>query len=241
MRITSLVLLPFLLAAVLQGCHANPDEACGLGPPPGSPNFAEHNARRAQENQRNGFERVCKANLERYDIASDLVPLPRATAKLAFKPVELVGTPFAQYQLMGGMMETVSGVESRLYRVFRSPEGHVLTLFEHDMSADGTNSYRAPQDEPERINGLPARLVVMEAGSGEAVSALSWKEGRRNFELWMDKNAARLNLKPQLFALAASLPKSIPAKTNEPARAPVTFGPDGMPQFPPPPRTLPAD
>ncbi|WP_342117917.1 hypothetical protein [Pseudoduganella sp. OTU4001] len=240
MRITSPVLL-LLISAALAGCQSSPDEPCGLGPAPDAPGFAEHNARRAEENKRNGFERVCKANLERYDVSSDFVPLQRATEKLAFKPVDLAATPLAQYQALGGMMETVSGVPSRLYRGFRTPQGHVLTLFEHDMSADGTLAYRAPADEPERINGMAARLVVLEAGSGEAVSVLSWQEGRRYYELWLDKNAARLQLKPQLIALAAALPKSIPAKTDEPARAPITLGPDGRPNVPPPPLTLPAD
>lgn len=240
MHLTSF-LIPVLISATLSGCHGASDEPCGLGPAPGAPGFAEHNARRADETRRNGFERVCKANLERYDVSSDFVPLQRAMAKLAFKPVDLAATPFAQYQVLGGVMETASGVESRLYRGFRTPQGHALTLFEHDMSADGSHSYRAPEDEPERINGMAARLVVLEASSGEAVSVLSWLEGRRYYELWLDKNAARLQLKPQLIALAASLPKSIPANTNEPAREPIRLGPDGFPQVPRPPAVLPAD
>ena len=70
----------------------------------------------------------------------------------------------------------------RLPHAGRAP----VTLFEHDMSADGSRSWRDPKDEPERINGMPARLVVMEAASGKAVSLLSWFEGRRGYQLWVD-------------------------------------------------------
>jgi hypothetical protein len=66
---------------------------------------------------------------------------------------------------LGGRAESVGDVPSRLYRGFRMPDGHRVTLFEHDMSADGSRSWRDPKDEPERINGVPARLVVMEDAS----------------------------------------------------------------------------
>lgn len=50
----------------------------------------------------------------------------------------------------------------RVCEGFRMPDGNRLILPEHDMSADGTRSWRDPEDEPERINGLPARLMVLE-------------------------------------------------------------------------------
>jgi hypothetical protein len=69
-------------------------------------------------------------------------------------------------------------------------------------------------NKPERINGLPACLVVMQASSGKAVSSLTWKEGRRSYDLWMDANVTVGQLRPQLFALAASLPASVPAQLH---------------------------
>lgn len=210
-----------------------PDESCGLGVPPGSPTFAASEARQAQQVQREGFLRVCEPDLARYDIPAGLKPLGRVVGGLAFRPVELKGTPFATLTDLGGVAESVSDVKSRLYRVFRLSNGRTVTLFEHDMSADGSRSYRNPKDEPERINGRPARLVVMQASSGKAVSTLSWKEGRRNYELWMDANVMHDGLRPQLFALAASLPASVPARSNEPALPPVVLGPDGLPHHTP--------
>jgi hypothetical protein len=183
------------------------DEACGMGPPPGSPDFAQHKARQAAQAQRNGYLRVCDANLERYDIASSLQPLDRVTRGLAFAPAELAGTPFAKLASLGGMTEGVSGVKSRLYRRFRLSEGRTVTLFEHDMKADGSTMFRDPKDEPERIDGMPARLMVMQAGSGQAVSVLSWQQGGRYYEIWIDANVTLQHLRPQLFAMAASLPR----------------------------------
>jgi hypothetical protein len=194
------------------------DASCVLGPPPGSAGFAEHEARQAAELERNGFLLVCDAVIARYDIASRLKP---AMPRLAFRPVALAGTPFAHYQDMGKLAEQVGGIPSRLYRGFRTPEGHLLTLFEHDMSADGSQMSRAPRDEPERIRGMPARLVSFETRSGKAVSVLSWLEGRRYYELWIDANAARQRLQPHLIALAATLPDAVPSPLQGSAREPL--------------------
>lgn len=110
----------------------------------------------------------------------------------------------------------MTDVPSILYRSFRLPDGHTLTLYEHDMSADGSSTWRNPKDEPDRINGLAARLSVMEAPSGMAVSHLSWIEGRREYQLWVNANVVQKALRDRLFALAASLPHSVPACPNEP-------------------------
>jgi hypothetical protein len=180
-----------------------------------SRNWAAHEA----ETQRNGFERVCPGDLARFDIS--FKSLASSTRKLAFTPVDLTHTPFARFESLGGRAEVVIDVPSRLYRGFRMPDGHRVTLFEHDMSADGSRSRRDPKDEPERINGLPARLVVMEDNTGAAVSLLSWFEGRRGYQLWIDANVARVPLRDQLFALAASLPRAVPACPNEPPPRPI--------------------
>jgi hypothetical protein len=166
-----------------------------------SRNWATH----AAQTRRNGFERVCEGDLARFDISFG--SLASSTRKLAFTPVDLAHTPFAQFESLGGRAEFEVDVPSILYRGFRMPDGHRVTLFEHDMSADGSTSWRAPKDEPERINGLPARLVVLEAAPGTAVSLLSWFDGRREYQLWVDANVVRVPLRSQLFALAASLPQ----------------------------------
>jgi hypothetical protein len=229
-----------VIAVVLSRAFAKPtaEKGCGLGPPPGTAAFADSNARRNAEVEQVGFQTVCEADLARYDITSELSSLSSATANLAFKPVDLAGTPFMEFASIGAMEESVSNITSRLYRSFRMKDRHIVTLFEHDMSADGSQSTRAPKDEPERINGLPARLVVMQASTGKAVSFLSWREGRRYYELWIDANVVLEKTRPRLFMLAASLPKSIPARPHEPDLIPITLGPDGMPIMPEPSATI---
>ena len=228
----------FGLAAMTR---ASPDasgaQACGLGLPPGAPGFAEARARDAALLRTQGFVRVCPAALDRYDIA--LQPQERAGAGLAFTPVALGNTPFAQLHGLGGMAETVGGVKSRLYRGFRSAAGHSLILMEHDMSADGAIGSRDPADEPERINGLPARLAVMQTDAGKAVSSLTWTEGRRSYDLWIDANVAtHAPLRAQLFALAAAVPVSVPACPREIVPKAPVLGPDGFPVMDAPPQFL---
>jgi hypothetical protein len=222
-------LVTAIVAAYVPLAHAGavPGESCGLGPPPDAPGFAEFQKQQKAEALKNGFLRVCEANLERYNIS--FASLERAYQGLAFAPVDLAKTPFAHFKSLGGMAEAVNETKSRLYRGFRIPGGHTLTLFEHDMSADGTRMGRDPADEPERINGKPARLYVLQAGSGKAISNLSWREGRRYYELWIDANVAHSPLREQLFAWAGSLPASTPACPKEIPPKPVEMGPDGKP------------
>ncbi|GJI88832.1 hypothetical protein RugamoR1_19950 [Rugamonas sp. R1(2021)] len=225
-----------LLAVIAaHGRGSASDGACGLGPPPGAPGFAEAQARDEADLRKNGYLPACEASLARYDL-----PLLRAAAlaDVAFPPVELARTPFAGFESAGAWSESVNDTRSRLYRAFRTPDGHTLVLFEHDMSADGSSSWRAAQFEQERVNGSPARLVVLRAPSGRMVSSLTWTEGRRSYELWLDGNDARHPAGPQLLALAAALPRSVPACPNEAPVAPPRLGPDGMPEIGPIPAVL---
>lgn len=219
------------------GAISAPDaaESCGLGPPPGTPGFAEAEARRKAEMQQNGFLRVCDANLDRWAIA--FKPLPAAANGLAFQPVDLSHTPFARFEPLGGLAEAVDRTKSRYYRGFRLPGGQTLTLFEHDMSADGSTSWHDSTDWTERVNGQEAHLAVLQSGS-RAASVLSWGEGRRNYQLWVNANVARQPLREELLALAASLPPSVPACPKEPAPKPIRVGPNGLPIFEPPPAVL---
>lgn len=206
-----------------------PGEAlsCGLGLPPGSPGFAEAQAKELAEAKMHGYLRVCDANLDRFRIA--FLPSAAIMGSLAFQPVELRGTAFAQFESLGAMAEPDDASGARLYRGFRMANGRTVTLFEHDMSVKGTSSWRDPKDEPERINGMPARFSVLQAPSGNAISHLSWVERRRSYELWIDANAAGTPLRDQLFALATAIPLSVPACPNEVLPKPVRMQANGLP------------
>lgn len=201
--------------------------SCGLGLPPDAVGFAQAREQQALEAKKNGYVSVCDANLDRYRIAFE--PLPTATARLAFQPVDLTGTPFTQFTSLGAKSESVNDVQSCVYRGFRTPEGHTVTLFEHDLSADGSITSRDPKEEPERIHGLPARLDVFQTPAGKAISHLSWLEQRRLYELWIDANVAGTSLRDELFALAGALPLSVPACPNEQLPKPIRMGANGFP------------
>lgn len=227
-----------MAARAMQGAEPAGSAACGLGLPPDAAGFAQQQQQRADEEKRNGFLRVCEANLERYSVS--FLPLPMAMLGLDFEAVDLRTTPFARLHSLGGRSERFTGTESRLYRGFRTEEGHTLTLFEHDMSADGSRMRRDPALEPERVNGLPARLIVLQADSGRAVSLISWLHGRRYYEVWIEANAAREPMRARLFALAASLPPAVPACPEDSPKG-AASGPVGSAFDDPVPLTLPAE
>ena len=205
-------------------------QSCGPGLPPGGAGFADARASLAFEAKNRGYQQVCEADLERFRIAfGPLDASVASVAGVAFPPVALSGTPFSRFTALGALSEPDNSARSRLYRGFRLPDGHAVTLFEHDMLADGSSMARDPQDAPERINGLPARLDVLQAPSGKAISQLSWVERRRAYALWVDANVAGTPLRQQLFALAASLPPSVPACPQEIPPKPVRMGANGVP------------
>jgi len=219
--------------------HARPapsDVTCGLGLPPGAPGFGEAQAQLALEAKTNGYVKVCEANLERYRVMFQ--PSAPIMANLPFQPVNLSRTQFAHFKSLGAMVEPDNTAHTRLYRGFLMPDGHTVTLFEQDMSVDGKSIWRAPEDEPERINGIPARLSVFQAPSGNAISHLSWVERRRAYELWIDASVVDSPLRKQLFALAASLPLSVPACPNEVPPKPARMGTNGFLADEPMPMTL---
>jgi hypothetical protein len=164
---------------------------------------------------------AARDELARFDLTARLKPLPLALAGLDFTPVDLAGTPLAALTSLGGMAETVQGTHARLYRSFRMQDGRTVTLFEHDLSADGTRDPQDTQDPQarnapdlqERINDLPARLDVLHGAAGRTVSILRWQEGQRAYRLWID-GATAGDARQQLFALAAALPKSVAAQPD---------------------------
>lgn len=190
---------------------------CGLGPPPGSASFEQHE--RAQDQQRSalGYVRVCEDDLRRFDYASRARSMDRATARLNFTPVSLQSTPFEGFRALGGMPDHFGdGGASALHRTFKSPQGHIVDLFEWDMSVSGGQVKKRADLQTEQVNGAPAQLIVIQASSGKAVSILSWVEGRRHYELSVDVNVKTSTISPTLFQLASSIPKSVPARLDEP-------------------------
>jgi len=226
----------YLLASLLSTTTSSASEFCDLRPPASAAEHATVESLKAAELKKNGFLRVCEAQLRHFDIAFHGTDTHKAG--LDFPPIDLEATPFTRLASLGAASEAVGGKRSILYRGFRTPDGHSITLLEHDMSADGSSHWRDPLDEPDRVNGLPARLVVLEAPSGKAVSHLSWVEKRRVYELWINVNVARQPLRAWLFALASSLPLSSPGCPKEKPPRPFRIGENGLPISEPTPTVM---
>jgi hypothetical protein len=190
---------------------------CGLGPPPGSAAFEDHERLQDQQRRALGYVLVCEGDLRRFDYASRAEPLEKATRRLAFTPVPLESTPFQGFRALGGRPDHFgqSG-PSALHRTFRTPQGNFVDLFEWDMSVAGGQVMVRADLQTDHVNGAPAQLIVVQAPSARAVSILSWTEGRRRYELSIDANVRTSNVSPTLMQLASSLPKSVPARMNEP-------------------------
>ena len=212
----SLVVLVSLALAQDEGL------SCGMGPPPGLPEYEQH--RQAQEHRRHtfGYMLACEDDW-RFNHASNAEPLDKATRRLAFTPVSLESTPFRDFETLGGRPDFSGDAgPAALHRTFRTPQGNIVDLREWDMSVGGGQIMFIADLQTELVNGSPARLTVMQAPSGKAASFLSWIEGRRSYELTISVNVKTSSPLPTLTQLANSLPKSVPARPGE-AESPFRF------------------
>lgn len=201
--------------------------SCGLGPPPGSAGFDEHQRAQNEQRQTLGYLPVCEGYLGNFDYASRAEPLGKATMRLAFKPVSLASTPFAHFTELGGRPNFFGDAgPAALHRTFKTAQGHIVDLREWDMSVGGGQVWPRADLQAEQVNGQPAQLTVIKAPSGKAVSLLAWVEGRRSYELSINTNVRASSVSPTLIELANAIPKSLPARLDE-----------GASGFPPP--TLP--
>lgn len=229
----------------LQGITASsqaqtPRVFCGLGPPPSSAEYAEHERQEDRQRAALGYIVVCDQNLRRFDFASRARPLSEFSKRLAFEPVALENTPFSKFQLIGGISEIESsqGIVA-LLRVFRTDTGAIVGLREWDMSVTGGRIMSSRPDlQTEKVHDSPAQLMVQQSPAGRAVSLLYWVENRRNYELSIDANVKLQTPSPALVQLAESLPKSVSAKNKEPSMLRPGFPmdwPPSVPPLPPPP------
>ena len=203
----------FLFAPLEGSAQPAPQVSCGLGPPPGSPGFAELEQLQEQQRAALGYSLVCDENLRRYDHVAAAQPLPLVMARLAFQPVALENTPFREFEMVGGVPDLPAEAgASALHRIFRTAAGQVIDLREWDLSVLSAEVFSKRELQTQQVNGAPAQLLVVQAPSGRAVSLLAWVEGRRRYELSIDTNVVAAPPSPTLQALAASLPKSVAAK-----------------------------
>jgi hypothetical protein len=240
-----LITVPMCFAAVVSELV----EDCGRGPPPGAAGFQAFNDARKAQRERLGYDLVCEDlvrsmehEVERARAYADILP------GLGFKPLDLSGTPFAAYRLLGAASEIFSdGRFASLHRYFQAPGGELVDLFEWDLSLGGA-VYVDPARQTERIGERRGQLTVLQSKTGRALSNLSWAQNNRRIELRVNRNVATGPGRAALIRLAESLPPAIPARAEgtsppRPANWPAPFPwplPEKLP-MPMPPGAVPAD
>ena len=244
-----LITVPMCFAAVVSELV----EDCGRGLPPGLPpgaaGFQAYNDARKSQRERLGYDLVCEDlvrsmedEVERARAYADILP------GLGFKPLDLSGTPFAAYRLLGAASEIFSdGRFASLHRYFQAPGGELVDLFEWDLSLGGA-VYVDPARQTERIGERRGQLTVLQSKTGRALSNLSWAQNNRRIELRVNRNVATGPGRAALIRLAESLPPAIPARAEgtsppRPANWPAPFPwplPEKLP-MPMPPGLVPAD
>lgn len=195
-----------VLALVHQFCAAQL-VMCGMGPPPGSPDFDGWNAKIEQQRQELGYLLVCDEQLERYryeaQVASDKAVIP----KLSFTPRALDGSGFSKLEFLGSIADGFGDRGASMYRrVFRGAEGEVLTL--QEFSQNGGERVRWwRKDGILKVAGIDAQLTVLQVTPVNGVSMLAWQDGPVYYEVTVNRGADNERSKQRLIALAESLPR----------------------------------
>lgn len=156
-----------------------------------------------------GMRLVCRADMKRFHLEDEVVPIDQISEKPDFEPVKLDDTRFTELIFIGGKTENVLGKTSILYRVFRKNDGRAITLVEHEMSVDGVSVGKGGAIENSLLNGKPVRLTVLHSYNGDAISFVDWIDGTRYFQLWIDENVIENKTKKYFFSLAESLSRRI--------------------------------
>ena len=191
-----------------------------------------------------GYLRVCEEVLQRYDLQKRLKSWPDLVPLLGFVPVDLSDTPFAQFELIGGVLNAQIPRFVNLRRtdhatrVFRRKDGLIVTLEEWDLSILGggiAEVYRGPDVQ---VNGWPGYWSIEQAKSGKAYSSLWWQGATRKFELTVNSNLKLAGGQDAILQLAKSVPAGIPSGKLVPGKPelgiPGVLSKRPFPEQPPP-------
>jgi hypothetical protein len=179
---------------------------CGLGPPPGTPEFERSTKRIEDQRKRLGFLLVCDGNMDRYRFESQIAEDSVVRRKLAFEPRSLDGTRFSELQFLGSIADGFLDKGAVMYRrVFRGTDGEIITIQEFSLQ-DGAHVNTGRDDGFQRVRGADAQLTVVQATSGKGFSQLTWPEDSSYFEVTIDRGVDEGRSRARLIGLAQSLP-----------------------------------
>lgn len=164
-----------------------------------------------------GYVRVCDEILQNFDFQKIAKPWKELLPLLGFIPVELGATPFAQFELIGGVLNAKIPRFANLSRtdhatrIFRRKDGLIVTLGEWDLSIQGGGTdevYRGPDVQ---VKGWPGYWTIGQSKAGKTYSSLWWQGETRKFELTINTNLKLTGGRDEILRLAEIVPPGIPA------------------------------
>ncbi len=213
LRWLSIALLSFSQVA---NAHQTEVEFCGYESPPATAGFVLEYNRVEKQKASLGYVRACEAVLQRYDLEKIATSWDEMLPTLGFAPTDLSRTPFAKFELLGGVLDATiprfGDLEKTDHatRVFKMPNGKIVSLEEHDLSimGGGWSTVYGPPDV--MVKGWPAYWSILQAKSGKTYSILSWMGKTRLFNLTINANLKLTGGQADFLRLAESVPPGIP-------------------------------
>ena len=169
-----------------------------------------------------GYVRVCDRVLQYSDFQKETKPWLALLPTLGFIPVDLGATPFASFELVGGVLNATIPAFADLRRtdhatrVFKRKDGLIISLEEWDLTIMGggvAEVYRGPDV---RVNDWPGYWEIIQSKSGKAVSRLWWQSATRKFEITVNANLKLNGRQLEILRLAETVPPGVPSGTNKP-------------------------
>lgn len=200
-------------------------EFCGYDWAQPSPEFVAEYNRVERQRIALGYTRVCDRVLPYSDLQKEIKPWIELLPLLGFIPVDLGTTPFAQYELIGGVLNAKIPAfaflprSDHVTRVFRRKDGPLILLEEWDLTIIGggvSEVYRGPDV---LVKGWPGYWDIIQAKSGTAYSGLWWQGATRKFELTVNTNLKVTGGQAEFLRLAESVPPGIPSGKEKPTIA----------------------
>ncbi len=208
MRLTSLITITLIALVATPAVHAQ-EVFCGVGAAPGSPGFQAYLDRLEAQEREIGYLFLCDESMARYDFVAQAKAMAVMPNSVKFVPTALEKTRFAGLELVGTIPEYQSDrTTTAIRRVFRSPAGEVITLFEWDMVASGGSMTSHSQRGLTTVRGQPGRHTVVQSPSGLGHSELGWTENGRRIEVTINQGYGKGATLATLQAIADSLPQT---------------------------------
>lgn len=230
---TKIVLLSLLIFQVMFP-HANAQtppsdvnefEFCGYNWAEPAPEFVAEFNRVESQRISLGYTRVCDRVFQYADLHKAIKPWREILPLLGFIPVDLKATPFAQFELIGGVLNAKIPAfaflprTDHVTRVFRRKDGSIISLEEWDLTIIGGGTSEVYRGPDVLVKGWPGYWEIIQAKSGKAYSSLWWQGETRKFDLTVNINLKLTGGQADILRLAEGVPPGIPSGKEKPVIA----------------------